>query len=70
MADMEKGKSCGACHDGKTAFDVKSCITCHPAKDITFKNVTVASQNPPYTEDHSENIQRINWKEVALPATQ
>ena len=45
-------------------------ITCSYAKDITFTNVKVASENPPYTEDHSENIQRTNWKEVTLPATQ
>ncbi len=37
MADMEKGKSCGACHDGTNAFDIKSCTTCHPADDILFK---------------------------------
>lgn len=30
MADMENGKSCGTCHDGKKAFDVKSnCNKCH-----------------------------------------
>lgn len=30
MADMGKGKSCGACHDGKRAFSVKSnCANCH-----------------------------------------
>lgn len=30
MAEMEAGKSCGACHDGKSAFTVKgSCATCH-----------------------------------------
>jgi c(7)-type cytochrome triheme protein len=30
MQEMEKGKSCGACHDGKTAFTVKeNCATCH-----------------------------------------
>ena len=30
MKDMQKGKSCGACHDGKKAFDVKSnCGNCH-----------------------------------------
>jgi c(7)-type cytochrome triheme protein len=30
MADMGKGKSCGACHDGKRAFSVKSnCGNCH-----------------------------------------
>ena len=30
MKEMEKGKSCGTCHDGKTAFTVKeNCATCH-----------------------------------------
>ena len=32
MAGMQKGRSCGACHDGKKAFgvvDQKSCEKCH-----------------------------------------
>lgn len=30
MKQMEKGQSCGACHNGKTAFSVKSdCKSCH-----------------------------------------
>jgi c(7)-type cytochrome triheme protein len=30
MKDMQQGKSCGACHDGKTAFAVtSSCAKCH-----------------------------------------
>lgn len=30
MTEMEKGKSCGACHDGKAAFSVKGdCNKCH-----------------------------------------
>jgi c(7)-type cytochrome triheme protein len=43
MAEMEKGQSCGSCHEGKTAFSVKGdCAKCHtgfkiPAK-LTFKN--------------------------------
>lgn len=38
MAQMEKGKACGACHNGDTAFSVKeNCSTCHPTHDITFK---------------------------------
>jgi len=37
MADMEKGKSCGACHNGNRAFNVKDdCSACHPTRDITF----------------------------------
>jgi c(7)-type cytochrome triheme protein len=30
MADMEKGQSCGACHNGTRAFEVKkNCTKCH-----------------------------------------
>lgn len=30
MADMEKGKSCGVCHNGKDAFSVADdCVKCH-----------------------------------------
>jgi len=37
MTAMEKGKSCGACHDGKKAFAVAACVKCHPYEDINFK---------------------------------
>ncbi|TYO97089.1 c(7)-type cytochrome triheme protein [Geothermobacter ehrlichii] len=41
MADMEKGKACGACHNGDRAFSVKEdCSTCHPTRDIRFTNDT------------------------------
>jgi c(7)-type cytochrome triheme protein len=37
MENMEKGASCGACHDGKTAFTAASnCSKCHPVKNMTF----------------------------------
>ena len=30
MKEMQKGKSCGACHNGKVAFSVKAdCERCH-----------------------------------------
>ena len=30
MTQMQKGKSCGACHNGKKAFNVKeNCSNCH-----------------------------------------
>mgnify|MGYP001564995636 FL=1 len=30
MAQMQKGKSCGACHNSKKAFEIKSnCNNCH-----------------------------------------
>jgi c(7)-type cytochrome triheme protein len=37
MADMEKGKSCGACHNGTQAFGLDSCVVCHPVKEITYQ---------------------------------
>jgi c(7)-type cytochrome triheme protein len=36
MADMEKGKSCGACHNGIKAFALAECSKCHPTREITF----------------------------------
>lgn len=36
MAAMEKGKSCGACHNGKKAFALSACTKCHPVKELTF----------------------------------
>ncbi len=36
MAAMEQGKSCGACHDGKSAFPLADCIKCHPVKNIVL----------------------------------
>lgn len=37
MADMYKGRSCGACHNGKRAFVLNSCGRCHEVKDVTFR---------------------------------
>ena len=37
MKDMEKGKSCGACHNRKKAFGLDACVTCHPVKEITYQ---------------------------------
>lgn len=42
MAEMEKGKSCGACHTGAKAFSVaaeKDCSRCHRGKprDVAYK---------------------------------
>ena len=36
MADMEQGKSCGACHDGKGAFKLSECVKCHPVKEKMY----------------------------------
>jgi c(7)-type cytochrome triheme protein len=42
MAAMEKGKSCGACHNAKEAFAVSQCQKCHPVREINFKVANIA----------------------------
>ncbi|WP_224981156.1 c(7)-type cytochrome triheme domain-containing protein [Geomonas agri] len=37
MAQMEKGKSCGACHKGKIAFALEDCSRCHLAGNVLMK---------------------------------
>jgi c(7)-type cytochrome triheme protein len=36
MAAMEKGKSCGACHNGKKSFAISECVKCHPFREMTY----------------------------------
>ena len=44
MEEMEKGKACGACHNGDVAFAVMdNCASCHPTKDIAFKGSPVGT---------------------------
>jgi polygalacturonase len=45
-------------------------VICSYAKDITFRNVRIAAEKNPCTEDHSQNVRRIGWREVTmLPGT-
>ncbi|MBU5637899.1 cytochrome c3 family protein [Geomonas sp. Red69] len=44
MAEMEKGKSCGACH-GKVAFPLAACGRCHSIRPITFTVPVVGDVN-------------------------
>lgn len=63
MAEMEKGRTCGACHTGKKAFTVAgNCNRCHKGlnpKEITFnlKGVTSA------TFSHKIHTQAYSCKE-------
>ncbi|WP_236021792.1 cytochrome c3 family protein [Geomesophilobacter sediminis] len=52
MAAMEKGKSCGACHNGKRAFAVARCAGCHPTKEVKFQ---IAATGP-LTFSHKKHI--------------
>jgi c(7)-type cytochrome triheme protein len=36
MQAMAKGKSCGACHNGKQAFALADCVKCHPVQELLF----------------------------------
>lgn len=49
MKQMEEGESCGACHDGDTAFGVaEDCTMCH-AGDILYKNEDAGNITFPHT---------------------
>jgi c(7)-type cytochrome triheme protein len=53
MKAMEKGKSCGACHNGKQAFSVTgNCVTCH-AGDILFEDEDAGNVSFPHAA-HTE----------------
>ena len=51
MKAMERGKSCGACHNGKKAFSVTgSCARCHTdARDILFKEEDAGNVTFPHS---------------------
>lgn len=54
MAQMEQGKSCGQCHDGKRAFALAKCSACHKVKDITF----MVKETGPVLFKHSVHLQK------------
>ena len=59
MAAMVKGKSCGACHNGGTAFPVADCSRCHAVSDITFK----VRETGPVTFTHTAHAGRQSCRE-------
>ena len=63
MAEMEKTKSCGACHSGVKAFSVsdeKACKNCHKGRprSITFKAKGVQEVN----FSHDNHITKLSGK--------
>ena len=55
MAEMEKGKSCGACHDGSKAFSIAKCDGCHPnPKQVVFK----VKETGPTVFSHAKHVDR------------
>lgn len=55
MADMEKGKSCGKCHNGQKAFSVAQCTGCHKVKDITYQ----VRQTGPVRFSHANHLKSM-----------
>lgn len=54
MAGMEKGKSCGACHNGRGAFSVALCTRCHKVKEITIN----VKQTGPVLFSHQKHLKK------------
>lgn len=54
MADMEKGKSCGQCHNGTKAFALAKCAECHKVQDVTFK----VKETGPVLFSHAKHLQK------------
>jgi len=55
MADMEQGKSCGKCHNGKKAFSVSKCTGCHKVKEITYQ----VKQTGPVQFSHTKHLKSM-----------
>lgn len=54
MAEMNNGKSCGACHNGRKAFAVADCQKCHPVRQISLKTRDIGA----VTFDHKSHATR------------
>lgn len=54
MAGMEKGKSCGACHNGREAFALASCARCHKVREITYN----IKETGPVKFSHQQHLKK------------
>ncbi|MBW4055867.1 MAG: cytochrome c3 family protein [Proteobacteria bacterium] len=64
MAEMQKGKSCGFCHNGKQAFGVNKCGKCHKNPELTYRTPPVNRA----TFSHAFHIKAYSCKDCH-PAT-
>ena len=55
MADMYKGQSCGACHNGKQAFDAHECSKCHQVKEIVYQ----VKETGPTSFSHKSHLAKM-----------
>lgn len=56
MARMKQGRSCGVCHDGKVAFAVARCASCHPVQDRTYP----VRATGPVTFRHDRHLEKAS----------
>jgi c(7)-type cytochrome triheme protein len=57
MAQMEQGKSCGQCHNGRKAFALTRCTACHKVKDISMK----VKDTGPVLFRHSSHLKKSEY---------
>lgn len=55
MEDMYKGESCGACHNGKQAFDAHDCSKCHQVKDVVYQ----VKETGPTPFSHGKHLAKV-----------
>lgn len=55
MADMYKGQSCGACHNGRQAFDAHECSKCHQVKEIVYQ----VKETGPTPFSHTKHLAKV-----------
>jgi len=55
MEDMYKGQSCGACHNGRQAFDAHECSKCHQVKDVVYQ----VKETGPTPFSHSAHLKKL-----------
>jgi len=55
MEDMYKGQSCGACHNGRQAFDAHECSKCHQVKEVVYQ----VKETGPTPFSHSAHLKKL-----------
>lgn len=59
QADIEAGKYCGKCHDGKTSFGVSECVRCHSYGLEVSENKKIEDSLAGLPKDFFGN--KVNW---------
>lgn len=59
QADIEAGKSCGECHNGKVSFAASECNRCHSYGAPSSANRSIEDATKGLPEDHFGN--KVDW---------